>query len=71
VANATSSRRARRYTKPIERVAVTREFPARPDLKRGQGAEASMEHTEHHNGFAILFIAAFFASFAAVLIHFG
>jgi hypothetical protein len=30
-----------------------------------------MDHAEHQNAFPVLFIATFFAAFAAVLIHFG
>ncbi len=30
-----------------------------------------MGHAANHNAFSILFIATFFASFAAVVIHFG
>ena len=30
-----------------------------------------MEHGSSHNAFTILFISTFFASFAAMLIHFG
>ncbi len=30
-----------------------------------------MGHAESHNAFGILFIVMFFASFAAVIVHFG
>jgi hypothetical protein len=37
----------------------------------GTSLEAHMEHTSSHSSFNLLFMVSFFASFVAVLAHFG
>jgi hypothetical protein len=51
--------------------------PERRNARRGEQSifsellEGFMEHASSHNAFGILFVVAFFASFAAVMIQFG
>jgi hypothetical protein len=72
VPNATSAKPKRGY-RACNGSSRSRERPKGRDATRavGMDLEIAVEHASSHNTFGILFIVTFFASFAAVMIHFG